>query len=236
MPSFAQSPADAREILERVAATYRGLDSFEWTAISITTTDSGDFRPRPSKMRGQFRRPGQMRLEFPDHPLAVIELTDGQAIWEYAPSRRGFCRPTPNVLKRAPHEAMWALGWSLPYEDITEGLKWARSLGTRELRIGGEAVNCTVVRAAHTSAESGRTGAGHSVPVTYWIDSNTNIVVQQSYRTTLKIPGREKPRTDTSTTTLVSFCLNPRIPKARFTFQPPLGVTKQSCISFSSGG
>ena len=102
----------ARDLLERVAETYRNLDSFEWTAVFTVTTDSGDFQPRPSRVVGEFRRP-QMRIEFPKRqPMAWIEITDGKAVWLYYPSRRGFCRPDAKlVLQRTPHAAMWALGW-----------------------------------------------------------------------------------------------------------------------------
>lgn len=74
-----------------------------------------------------------------------------------------------------------------------------------------------------------------TAPVTYWIDMKTNIVVQQSCEIRLPIPGR-KPRTDTMTTTLLRYRLNPPLSKARFTFRQPEGVTEQSCLSFSSGG
>ena len=179
-----------------------------------------------------------MRIEFPERqPIAWIEVTDGKAIWLSYPSRRGYCRPDPKlVLQQTPHEAMWRVGSSLPYEHITDGLKSARIVASRELKIGDEVINCRVVAAAYAPAKSGWTGTVQTAPITYWIDPKTNIVVQQSYQTTLKIPGRDHPRTDTTTTTLVRYRLNPKLRDARFTFQPSQGVTEQSCRSFSSGG
>jgi outer membrane lipoprotein-sorting protein len=238
MPSFAQRPEDARELLRQVAETYRNLESFEWAAVSTITTDSGDFQPHPSTLVGEFRRPRQMRIEFPKgRPIPLIEVTDGRIVFLYYPSYRGFCRPDPNLfLQRTPHAAMSALGWSLPYEHVTEGLKAACFVGDRELKIGGEVVNCGVVAAVYAPAKSAWTGTVQTAPITYWIDTNTNIVVQQSYRTTLTIPGRDRPRTDTTTTTLLRYRLNPKVQDSRFTLQPPQGVTERPCISFSSGG
>jgi outer membrane lipoprotein-sorting protein len=236
---FGQVPDDARDLLKRVAETYRNLDSFEWTAIATVTTDSGDFRPRPVTVVGEFRRPRQMRVEFPNRAtMPLIAVTDGQTAVELYPSRRGFCRPDPKLFlqRTALHDAMSALAWSLPYEHIMDGLKSARIVGNRELKIGGEVVKCQVVRAIYAPATSGRTGTVQTAPITYWIDLKTNIVVQQSFPTTIAIPGRHRPRTDTTTTTLVRYRLDPKIQEARFTFRPPVGVREQSCLSFSSGG
>jgi len=90
--------------------------------------------------------------------------------------------------------------------------------------------------AIYEPAKSGWTGTVQAAPITYWIDPKTNIVVQQSYQTTLKIPGRDRPRTDTTAATLVRYRLNPKIQNERFTFQTPQGVAEQSCISFMGGG
>ncbi len=125
---------------------------------------------------------------------------------------------------------------SLPYEHITDGLRSTRFVGNRELKIAGEVINCRVMAAIYEPAKSGWTGTVQAAPITYWIDPKTNIVVQQSYQTTLKIPGRDRPRTDTTAATLVRYRLNPKIQNERFTFQTPQGVAEQSCISFMGGG
>jgi outer membrane lipoprotein-sorting protein len=163
-------------------------------------------------------------------------VTDGTAVWSYYPSRHGFCRPEPKLyLNRTPQEAAVSLGWALRYESIADGLTSARIVGHRELKLGNAVVNCVVVTAVYEPAKSAWTGMLWTAPVTYWIDTKTNIVVQQSCEIRLSIPGR-KPRTDTMTATLLRYRLNPQLSNAKFTFRPPEGVTEQSCLSFSSGG
>ena len=215
---------------------HHGIESGGETASVVAY--SGDLKPQPAPFMGVFQRPHRMRIEWPkDTPIPRIELTDGKIIVQFYPSRRGFCRPDPKLfLQRTPHEAMSALGWSLAYDHITDSLRSARIVGNRELMIGAEAVNCRVVAAIYPPAKSGWTGRTPTAPITYWIHPKTNIVVQQSFQTTITVPGRDRPRTDTTTTTLVRYRLNPKIQDARLTFQPPQRVTERSCLSFSSGG
>jgi hypothetical protein len=42
---FDQAHDAARDLLQRVAETYRNLDSFEWAGITVMTSDSGELTP-----------------------------------------------------------------------------------------------------------------------------------------------------------------------------------------------
>jgi outer membrane lipoprotein-sorting protein len=234
---FGQVRDDARNLLQRVAETYRNLDSFEWAGITVTTSDSGELTPQPAPFMGEFQRPNGMRIEWPkDTPIRRIEVTDGAAVWLFYPSVHGFCRPDPKLyLNRTPQEAATSLVWGLRYEHLADGLTSARIVGHRELKLGGAVVNCAVVTAVYEPAKSAWTGMLWTAPVTYWIDPKTNIVVQQSCDIRLLIPGR-KPRTDTMTTTSLRYRLNPPLSNARFKFRPPEGVIEQPCTAFSGGG
>jgi outer membrane lipoprotein-sorting protein len=186
---------------------------------------------------GEFRRPNRMRIEWPkDTPIPRIDVTDGATVWLSYPSAHGYCLPDPKLyLNRTPQEAATSLGWGLRYEHIADNLESARIVGNRELKLGDAVVKCAVVTAAYKPAKSAWTGMLWTAPVTYWIDMKTNIVVQQSCHIRLPISGR-KPRTDTMTTTLLRYRLNPPLLNARFTFRPSEGVTEQPCASFSGGG
>jgi outer membrane lipoprotein-sorting protein len=127
-------------------------------------------------------------------------------------------------------QAMTAIAWSLPFEHIAEGLNSAKLMGNGELKIGDRIVNCHVVVADYGPAKPGLGGTLQSIPITYWIDVKTNLVVQQRYEI------KYQSRTNTTTITLVRYRLNPAIPDTRFTFDPPQGVTEQPGICASSGG
>jgi outer membrane lipoprotein-sorting protein len=227
----------ARDLLQRVAETYRNLDSFEWAGITVMTSDSGELTPQPDPFMGEFQRPNRMRIEWPkDTPIPRIDLTDGATVWLSYPSVHGFCRPDPKLyLNRTPQEAATSLGWGLRYEHIADNLTSARIIGHRELKLGDALVNCAVVTAVYKPAKSAWTGMLWTAPVTYWIDTKTNMVVQQSSEIRLALPGG-KPRADTMTTTLLRYSLNPPLSKARFTFRPPKGVMERPCTAFSGGG
>lgn len=229
----------ARERLRQVADTYRNLNTFEWTALVTTSTDSGDFKTRTIPIGGLFRRPHSMRVERHDDspPGNTVAVTNGDTVWLYYRQLNGFCRPnSDHYLQSIPHYAMLSLARVPPYESILDGLKSARLIGNGVVRIGTADVACVIVTALYAPLRSAWTEAVYTAPVTYWIDGKTNIVVQQTFQVTTKIPGRDQPRTDTTTTTLVRYHLNPKIKESRFTFQPPQGVPERSCFSFSSGG
>jgi outer membrane lipoprotein-sorting protein len=229
----------ARDRLRKVADTYRNLNTFEWTALVTTSTDSGDFERRTIPITGLFRRPGSMRVEQhgDSPPSDTVAITNGGVVWLYYRQLNGFCRPNPNqYFQSIPHYAMLSLGRSLPYESILDGMKSARLAGNSVIRISSADVRCVLVTVFYAPKTSTWTDVVHTAPVTYWIDEKTNIVMQQSSQVTMNIPGRDKPRTDTTTTTLIRYRLNPKLKDSRFTFQPPQRTTERSCFSFSSGG
>jgi hypothetical protein len=55
---------NARDLLSKVAATYRNLNSFEWAALSTFGLDSADAMPITTPLVGAFRRPHSMRLDW----------------------------------------------------------------------------------------------------------------------------------------------------------------------------
>ena len=130
---------------------------------------------------------------------------------------------------------MLALEKSLPYERILDGLRSARLVGDRVLKIGTKDVSCFVVSAVYAPARPGWTGEVQMGPVTYWIDAETKIVVQQSSKTSFVIPMRSQPSAETSTTTLLRYRLNPDLPDSRFKFQPAAGALERPCTAFLGG-
>ncbi|MGB9456228.1 MAG: hypothetical protein WCB12_09310 [Bryobacteraceae bacterium] len=229
---------DPRDLLSAVAETYRNLNSFEWTAFSTTSSDSGEIQPNTVLVLGAFRRPHSMRVELrrKTPPSDTVWTTNGSGVLEYHKERNGFCRPDPKpYLRDASPGAMPSVASSLPYEHILEGLKSARFVGYQFLKVNGEVVSCVVVSVPYSLAKSDWTEAVQTAAIIYWIETKSKIVVQQSTNFTLKLRGRTRPRTDASTITLVSYRLNPELPDARFTLRPPAGAKEWPCIVFSSG-
>ena len=230
---------DPGGLLSAVAQTYRNLNSFEWTAFSTASSNSGEIQPNTLLVLGAFRRPQSMRVELRRQtpPSDTVWTMIGYGVLEYHQERNGFCRPDPKLyLRRSPPEAMSSVESSLPYEHILEGLKSARFVGYQFLKVNGEAVSCVVVSVPYTPAKSDWTEAVQTAAIVYWIEAKSKIVVQQSTNFTLKLQGRTKPRTDTLTIKLASYRLNPELPDARFTLQPPAGAKELPSIAFSGGG
>src|SRR5450432_4216250 len=122
------------------------------------------------------------------------------------------------------------------HTNILDGLRSARLIGSRILKIGTDDVTCLVVTAVYSPSKSGWTGEIRTAPITYWIDAETKIVVQQTFQTAFKTPGRSQPRTETFTTTLLHYRLNPELPDSRFTFRPPTRVLERPCNVFLNSG
>jgi outer membrane lipoprotein-sorting protein len=231
--------SSARDLLSDVAATYRNLNSFEWAALSTVSLDSADYMPTTAPFVGAFRRPHSMRIEWHGKgpPGDNVSITNGKDVRLYYRKLNGFCHPDPKLyLQRTPHEAMSAPGSSLPYEHILDGLRSARLVGKRILKVGTDDVTCLVVTAVYSPSKSGWTGSVRTAPITYWIDAETKIVAQQTFQTAFKVPRRSQPRTETFTTTLLRYRLNPELPDSRFTFRPPARVLERPCSAFSGGG
>jgi len=133
-----------------------------------------------------------MRIEWNGKgpPADTVSVTNGNDTWLYYRQSRAFGRPDSRLyLARTPHEAMSALESWLPYEHILDGVRSVRLVGNRVLRIGGADIKCVAVTAVYARAKSGWRESVYTAPITYWIDPKNNIVVQQSYSITLKIPG-----------------------------------------------
>jgi outer membrane lipoprotein-sorting protein len=168
--------------------------------------------------------------------LNRAEVMDGKVIWEYYPLRNGFCRPDlKTYLQRKHYGAMSALASSLPYEHITDDLKSARIVGHGTLKVDGDNVSCLILVATYVPEKSPGWGDFvQTASIIYWIDSTTKIIVQQADQIGLKSRGRN--RTDTYTTALLRYRLNPNLPESRFVFKPPQGATERPCIALGSGG
>ena len=196
-PQSKNPSAGARARLRQVADTYRNLNTFERTAILTTSTDSGDFKTRSIPVEGLFRRPHSMRVELRDRdipPDDTLAVTNGGSVWLYYRRLNGFCRPNSDqYLQSIPHLSTLSLARSLPYEGILDGLKSARLIGNSVVRIGAADVACVVVTAFYAPLKSAWTGAVHTAPITYWIDEKTNMVVQQTFQTTIRLPAEINP-------------------------------------------
>jgi outer membrane lipoprotein-sorting protein len=130
---------NARDLLSNVAATYRNLSSFEWAALSTVSLDSADTMPITAPLVGAFRRPHWMRVDWhgEGQPSDNVSITNGTDVWLYYRRLNGLCRPDPRLyLKQPPHDAMLAVERSLPYERILDGLRSARLVDDRVLKIG----------------------------------------------------------------------------------------------------
>ncbi len=130
---------------------------------------------------------------------------------------------------------MLTLDRSLPYERILDGLRSARVIGNRVLNTGSKNVLCVVVTAVYAPAKSMWTGRVRNAPITFWIDTTTNIVVQQSFQTTVASPMGHQPRIETWTMTIMRYSINPELPDSRFTFRPTAGILERPCTAFLGG-
>ena len=242
----AEGTLNALDLLHKVADAYAKLDSYEWTARSIWRFDNGvrkEQSPGFTLIIAAFRRPGQMRLEvrpLSAGPFAGTSITNGTTVWDYRPYLQVCCHPD---LTPFPPYVAAALGSSLPYERITEKLKWATFAGISTLTVDRQSIRCLLVDALyepetrHFTVPVGSEWTQSAV--TYWIDPKTNLVMQQHHHEIRKstVSGRiNAPYHSYRTVSLVNFRVNPQLPDSLFNFKIPKDVRETKHCPSSGGG
>jgi hypothetical protein len=242
----AEENPNAMDVLRQVADAYGKLDSYEWTAQSTSSFDNGISKSHDGQLTTvfvAFRRPGQMHLEvrpISAGPFNGINVTNGNTVWRYIPYLRICCHPG---LLPVPPYVTAALGSSLPYERIMEKLKSADFAGTSTLIVDGQSIRCFLVNAIYEpETKTFQQPAGTQwtqAAVTYWIDPNTNLVMQQYHHQILKlkVSGRINPPYHYYvTTSVVRFRMNPRLPDSLFLLRIPTDVHEMKRCPSGGGG
>jgi outer membrane lipoprotein-sorting protein len=207
---------DAKTILEAVAETYAKLQSFEVEILS--TSESGDddsFHRNTQRARAFFVAPDKLRIEQ-SRPHGTVTVSDGIDIHHYFRMPKHYSRfaaqPEQQLQGAFRPEFPLASGTIFLFGRIAETIATAAILREEQ-----EAV---VISVTYDPPDLPHF-AFSSSPVTYWIDTRTNLVSRIEGESTFRRPMDNQPDTSKHTFDYAHASANQLIPKQTFEYVPP---------------
>lgn len=222
---------NAKTILEAVAETYAKLTSFEVEVLS--TTESGDedaFERRIQRSRAFFVAPDKVRIEQTGRN-GIVTVTDGVDVHHYfrGPKQYSTFSAQPGQLFAGSFRPDLPLagGTIFLFNRIAEKASKAEILR--------EEPEAHIVIVVTYDAPSHRGFAFSSSPVTFSVDTRTNLVAQMEGETTHRSPMDDQSHTNKLTSTYAHVFLNQPIPPATFEYVPPADAIDNSDRPHRSG-
>jgi outer membrane lipoprotein-sorting protein len=209
-PKFACAE-DGIDYLNRVAATYSRLTSFQVEAFAETSTTIGN-RAIPVAVRVAlyFSPPHQTRVDVKgaDNSLQTVMIWNGKELREFH-SWDATLRRIPSSgfdIKFNPERGE-GMGEML-YSTIDSGVTAALIRGRETLQVGNDRFPCVILDVAYGD-ESHR-------KYSFWVSEDRAIVLKRSV-TFVNAEGRK-----TVTSSIVALTLNEDIPMSTFQLNPPV--------------
>ena len=207
---------DVRARLEAVADTYAKLSSFEVEILS--TTESGDeysFKRGSQRGRAYFVAPDKVRIDH-SGTNGTITVTDGKDRHHYFRQMNRYS--TSAVVPGPPIPGFFRTDYPLNTGLVFLFNQIAESVTDAEIL--REEPDAQIVSVTYAPAP--RPGfIVSSSPITYWIDTRTNLISRMEGEVTIRAPrAAELLRTRTVCTYTNAF-LNQTIPPQTFEYAPP---------------
>jgi peroxiredoxin/outer membrane lipoprotein-sorting protein len=151
------APLTAAEILNRVADTYRGLQTYEFVATRTTELSAGGVqRSGESHIALAAVKPGKYRLTMKDDQKELIVVTDGETTWTYAPKMKQYTKQQVAVSEDSDEEGgdqdqadtLTSTLRSLVgiYENMARYGPVATLAKEDKIKAGGDRIDCYVVQ------------------------------------------------------------------------------------------
>ncbi len=221
---------DAAQLLQRVAASYKGLTEyhFEMDSESGLTTDWSQSWMRAHVML--VVAPGnRVRFDSVDQLGRYVVVSDGKTMWRAIGDTHEYSRTplTGPVLEMTGggsegRIALRRLKFVVEqYWNVVDNLQSAQVLRQEKLDVDGADVACTVVRADYTAPRAAE--GERSVTRTYWIDPSRNLFVQEESLTTGSLMAGRPYEYSESRRRLrfTKIAIGEPAPGALFTYTPP---------------
>jgi outer membrane lipoprotein-sorting protein len=223
---------NAKTILEAVAETYAKLTSFEVEVLS--TTESGDedaFERRIQRSRAFFVAPDKVRIEQTGRH-GIVTVTDGVNVHHYFPGPKQYstfsAQPGQLFAGSFRPDLPLAGGTVFLFDRIAQKVSKAEVLR--------EEPEAHIVIVVTYDAPSHRGFAFSSSPVTFSVDTRTNLVARMEGEMTHRSPMDDQSHTNKLTFTYAHAFLNQTIPPATFEYVPPSDAIDNSDPHRSGSG
>jgi outer membrane lipoprotein-sorting protein len=190
---------DPKAILQKTSDTYGNAKSFHLTASIVSETKAGGSKMASSQTEQDMVlvRPDKVRVEF-RYPSAGswLRVSDGKMHTEYrALTKEVNQKPaTPDDIGMLRNTIL------LHLEELTEGLKSAKLVGSEPFTLDGKSIDCHVIEAIYEPANL--PPGAEALPTKYWIDKSRFIVLREVSGSTAK--KSENLRTTTFSTARIN--------------------------------
>jgi outer membrane lipoprotein-sorting protein len=214
---------NAKTILETVADTYAKLSSFEVEILS--TTESGDedaFERSSQRARAFFVAPGKVRIEQSGRD-GIVSVTDGVDVHHY------FRRPK-QYSTRAVASGFPLAGSFQPEHPLAGGTTFLFGRIAEKVvlaEILSEEPDARVILVTYHPPPHSRLAFSCS-PVTFWVNTKTNLVSRMEGEMTHRSPMDDQNRTNKLASVYAHAFINQPIPPATFEYAPPAEAVDQS--------
>ena len=183
--------------------------------------------------------PGKLHFHMVHSSGSFAVVTDGSTVWRAAPDTREFIRgalagPVLEMKGGGPigESAISRARLALRYlaSRLTDQLVRAEVLGKEMVDVGGESIECTVVRGEY-APRAGSLGID-SWTQTFWIDA-ARLIVLKSENTSRGRQFPDRPFEETSSRHLTRYSvasINQPLPESLFRFVPPAGYREVATL------
>jgi peroxiredoxin/outer membrane lipoprotein-sorting protein len=233
--ALAQSGA---ELLKAVGARYGTLETFHFEALEVTRTSSGAFeRTTKNRVVTALDPRGRSRVEFDDGSTGGITVSNGDTTWVYFPHLKKYSKFSGMPLEGA-GEGSQARGldfsgiaqrYTSRYRGVSDSLIAAKSVNGETIEVGGRPFQCQVVEAQYRPPPGVADG---SITRTYWIDSESKLVLRERSVASMKPPKLDAPVVVRQVIEFRHARAGGTLPDDLFVFQPPPGVEEVGSAEF----
>ena len=202
---------DARALIKTVAETYRGLQTL---AVNLEITEDSENESgsihRVQRAKAFFAAPHKVRMESGGR-RGSITVMDGIDLHRYHPSPKRYSKHPappahflPGVFRP---EAALLSDHPFLFANIAERV--ADVAIVRAEPLDGESAPCTVLRVTYEAPDPPRLYA--TSPVSFWIDSRTNLVAKLEADVTVLHPAHDEAHTSKWSLRFQDFAVNEHV-------------------------
>jgi peroxiredoxin/outer membrane lipoprotein-sorting protein len=177
VPSCAlAAPPSAPEILNQVAQTYKGLQSYQFVATQSTAIMArGVQQSAETHLALAAVKPDKYRLTFKDDSKEIILVADGETTWTYMPKLKQYTKQQAamsgdddeNDGEQADTLTIALRALVLFYENVARYGPSAMLAKDERVKVGGDRIDCYVVRFQSAKSQ-------HQL----WVDKERFVVVR----------------------------------------------------------
>jgi peroxiredoxin/outer membrane lipoprotein-sorting protein len=225
--SMLAAPPSAPEVLNQVAQTYKGLQSYQFVATQATAIMArGVQQSAETHLALAAVKPDKYRLTFKDDSKEIILVADGETTWTYMPKLKQYTKQQAAMSgdddesdgEQADTLTIALRTLVLFYENVTRYGSSAALAKDEKVKVGGDRIDCYVVRFQSAKSQ-------HQL----WVDKERFVVVRH-----LEVARQ------TMNGVLVEVHINTnwkeaeiKLPPANdlFTFDPPSNATEVQALN-----